>query len=141
MHHDASLTTPNAWRTALDALVAARMTQPFEWGKQDCCLWAADCVLASTGIDHAADVRGTYADAAGALRVLARLGGIEAVAARAGAPIPALGAGVGDVGLIVLADRSLLAVCVGAVWLAPGAQGLAARSLGDAVQAWRVDRG
>jgi hypothetical protein len=140
MHHDASLTTPNAWRTALDALVAARMTQPFEWGKQDCCLWAADCVLASTGIDHATDVRGSYSSAAGALRVLAELGGIEAVAGRAGEPIPPLAAGVGDIGLIALDDRALLAVCLGAVWLAPTARGLAAHPLPEATQAWRVAR-
>jgi hypothetical protein len=140
MHHDASLTTPSAWRTALDALVAARMTQPFEWGRQDCCLWAADCVQATTGIDHAADVRGSYSSAAGALRVLAELGGIEAVAARAGEPIPPLAAGVGDIGLIVLDDRALLAVCLGAVWLAPTARGLAAHALPEATQAWRVAR-
>lgn len=140
MHHDATLTTPCAWRASLDALVAQRMSAPFEWGVQDCCLWAADAVLATTGIDHAADVRGTYSDAAGALRILTRLGGIEAVAARAGSLIPMLGAAVGDVGLVVLGDRTLLAVCMNSVWLAPGATGLAARGLPEATKAWRVTR-
>ncbi len=141
MHHDASLATACVARARLDALVAQRMAAPFEWGVHDCCLWAADCVRSLTGTDHAADVRGTYSDAAGALRVLARLGGVEAVAARAGAPVTPLGAAVGDVGLIVLDDRSLLAVCMGAVWLAPGAQGLGAHALQDARKAWRVARG
>jgi hypothetical protein len=141
MRHDASLTKADTARARLDALVAQRMVAPFVWGVQDCCLWAADCVQAMTGTDHAADVRGTYSTAAGALRVLQQLGGIEAMGARAGAPIPPLAAGVGDVGLIVLEDRSLLAVCMGAVWLAPAAQGLAARPLGGVLRAWRVSRG
>ena len=138
MRHDASLTTPCAWRAALDALVAECMRKPFEWGVHDCCMWAADCVLATSGIDHAADVRGTYSDAAGALRVLAQLGGIEAVGARAGAEIPPLAAAVGDVGLIESAGRQLLAVCVGQVWLAPAAAGLGAHPLPEARKAWRV---
>lgn len=139
MFHDASQTTPCVWRASLDALVAARMRQPFEWGEHDCCMWAADCVLAMTGTDHAADVRGSYSDAAGALRVLAQLGGIEAVGGRAGAPVAPFGASVGDVGLVESTGRPLLAVCIGAVWLAPAAAGLAAHPLTDASKAWKVD--
>jgi hypothetical protein len=138
MMHDALLTTPCAWRPRFEALVAARMHTPFAWGVHDCCLWAADCVLTITGVDHAADLRGTYSAALEAQRVLVRLGGIEAVAARAGPRIGPFAAAVGDVGLIALDDRALLAVCVGAFWLAPAAKGLAAHSLDVATAAWSV---
>jgi hypothetical protein len=139
--HDASKTTPSAWRERLGALIEARMATPFAWGSHDCCMWAANCVLAVSGVDLAAEYRGEYSTAAGAVALLQAAGGIEAMGARAGAPIPVLMAALGDVGLIVLDDRSLLAVCVGDHWLAPAAGGLAARPLNEASRAWRVAHG
>jgi hypothetical protein len=124
----------------LNRLLADRMARPFAWGVQDCCIFAADCVQALTGVDPAADVRGTYADAAGALATLEAQGGITTVGARAGAPIPPLDARAGDVGVVRLDARDMLAVCVGALWLAPAAGGLAALPFTAAAQAWRVPR-
>ena len=63
---------PCAWRQQLDALIASRMAAPFAWGAHDCCLFAADAVLAQTGEDPAAEFRGTYASAAEALDAYAR---------------------------------------------------------------------
>ena len=139
MHeHDPTAVQACEWRDSLRALISARLAVPFAWGRHDCCLWAADAVLATTGIDHAADVRGTYATAAEAVRVLAELGGIEAVGARAGAPIVPLLAAEGDIGLISVDGRDMLAVCCGPGWLAPSALGLALHQLDDARLAWRV---
>ena len=36
-------------------------SDPFEWGRNDCALWCASAVAHETGIDPAADLRGTYA--------------------------------------------------------------------------------
>ncbi len=141
MIHDPAITLRCEWRERFDALVRARMHTPFEWGVHDCCLWAADCVLAVSGIDPAEDLRGTYRNASEAVRLVAQLGGMEAIAARGGEPINPLCAGVGDVGLVTLYDRELLAVCAGDVWLAPGTSGLCARPLVDARSAWRVAHG
>lgn len=138
MTHDPTDTLPQPGRVRFDALVAQRMREPFAWGAHDCCLFAADAVLALTGQDHAAGLRGTYTDAMGAVRVLQQLGGLRAVAGRVGPRVAPLGARVGDVGLVAHADRELLAVCVGDVWLAPGPHGLGATPLGDAICAWSV---
>ena len=139
--HDASAATVPPWRTRLDRLVAARRATPFAWGVHDCCLWAADAVLMQTLRDPADDVRGRYSSAAEALRMLAQLGGLRALGARAGEPIEPLQACEGDVGLIELEDRSLLAVLVGGVWTMPSQHGLAARPMNQACAAWRVARG
>ena len=127
-----------AWRQQLHALIAARMAAPFDWGTHDCCLFAADAVLAQTGEDPAAEFRGTYADAREAMELLTELGGLSAVAARAGEFIPALCAQVGDIGLVEHEGRELLAVCAGPVWLVPAEQGLAALPIDSATSAWRV---
>jgi hypothetical protein len=129
---------PCAWRQQLDALIASRMAAPFAWGAHDCCLFAADAVLAQTGEDPAAEFRVTYADAREALELLTELGGLSAVAARAGDPIAALCAQVGDIGLVEHDGRELLAVCAGPVWLVPAEQGLAALPIDSATSAWRV---
>jgi hypothetical protein len=141
MMHDASQTTPIAWRQRLGVLIQDRMTNPFAWGSQDCCLWAADCVLAVSGVDYAAPFRGRYGTAAGALDMLREAGGIEALADQVGPRIPVMMAAFGDIGLVRLEDRQLLAVCAGEVWLAPAAAGLAARPLPEASIAWRVSHG
>ncbi len=51
-------------------------TVPFEYGKRDCCTWVADCVLELTGKDFIAEYRGTYKTEYGAMKVLARHGGM-----------------------------------------------------------------
>jgi hypothetical protein len=138
MSHDPSHTQPDTRGAALQSFVHSRMRTPFAWGTHDCCTFAADWVLALTGVDHAADVRGTYSDAAGALRTLEQLGGIEAVGARAGEQILPLMARAGDVGIIHAGERAMLGVCAGSVWLVTGTRGLAAHPLDAAQMAWRV---
>ena len=139
MHeHDPTQVQACEWREALRALVSARLAEPFAWGRNDCCLWAADAVLATTGTDHAAGLRGTYSTAAEAVRVVAELGGMEAIGARAGEAIPPMMAAEGDVGLLTIDGRDMLAVCCGPGWLAPSALGLALHQLDMARAAWRV---
>lgn len=127
------------WPERLAALFAAREAQPFEWGRFDCCLFAADAVLAVTGHDPAADLRGTYATAAEASRVLASFGGVAGVAiARAGRVVPVALAQPGDVGLSHHdAERPALAVWGGSAWHAAGAVGVVVVPAGAVVRAWR----
>ena len=138
---DACDVVQNPARAALDALIAERRLMPFARGTNDCCMFAADAVLAMTGRDLAADWRGTYSDDRGALRLIQQLGGLAEIGAMAGDPIPPLCADVGDVGLVEVEGVEALAVCVGAVWLAPMAQGLGAARLEDARMAWRPRHG
>lgn len=58
------------WDARLGELIASRRGSPHDWGHNDCVMWAADAVLAVTGRDIAAHVRGTYRGEAGAARML-----------------------------------------------------------------------
>lgn len=131
------------WQTRLAALMASRRTTPFAWGTQDCCLFAADAVLAITGHDPAADLRHSYTTAAGAARVLAAAGGVAGIAIRrAGPVVPVALAQPGDIGLLKLdaadsACRLALAVYGGSCWHAPGPAGLSSHPMTSIVRAWR----
>ena len=130
------------WPRALDALVRERMNQPFAWGTNDCALFAADCVLEVTGVDPAADVRGTYDSAASAARMLEKAGGVFGLAqARLGPRIAATLAQVGDVAMVQQDGRDVLAVCMGEHALAPGAGGLVWLPMSAAQCAWRCTVG
>jgi hypothetical protein len=127
------------WQPRLARLMAQRGAALFVWGGNDCCLFAADAVLAVTGHDPAADLRGTYASALQAARVLRQAGGVAGVAAaRAGAEVLVAMAQPGDVGLCVQdPSNPALAVFGGAAWHAPGAHGLATHMASSIARAWR----
>lgn len=126
------------WPARLSALVATAHRTPWAWGTRDCCLWAADAALALTGVDHASDLRGTYCDEAGAMRVLQRIGGLRGAAGRAGQRIrPGLTI-EGDVAIVRSAGKPCLGVRVADVWLLATKQGLFAAPLGAAVMAWGI---
>jgi hypothetical protein len=129
----------DGWEDRLTALVQDRLTMPFIWGQNDCCLWPADVVKTLKGIDVAEDVRGTYESARGATRVLALVGGLPTALARTGTPIAPLCAGVGDVGLVTAGgEMEVGGVCMGDHWLVVAKNGLAQVPLSAAQQAWRV---
>jgi hypothetical protein len=73
------------WPRRLADFLASRYRTPFAWGTHDCCQTARAGVRAITGRDLG---RGLglrrYRTALGAAKQLARLGGIEAIPARAG---------------------------------------------------------
>jgi hypothetical protein len=58
----------------------SRANIPFQWGRNDCALFAADGILAMTGLDIAADFRGKYYDEASALEVIRSITGGSTVA-------------------------------------------------------------
>lgn len=106
-------------RDAIDAFAARQRALRFEWGVSDCCLFAADWVLALAGHDPAGGIRGTYTTQHGAWATVRRLGGLVKIAARSGwgrADAPAPGA------IAILGDRlRVLGVCTGDGWLIKGA--------------------
>jgi hypothetical protein len=65
---------------------------PFVWGERDCALWVADWIRRRRGVDLGAPFRGTYSSAAGCEYLLAREGGLLALASRlcAGAGLAAI---------------------------------------------------
>lgn len=126
------------WQLRLEEFARARASRPFEWGVNDCALFAADCVQAMTGETVCAELRGQR-DVRQALRDLERLGGVRGLAMRAlGASVPVAFARIGDVVVIPAGKREALAVCNGGTALAPGPDGVVAVSMQQALAAWRV---
>jgi hypothetical protein len=63
------------WPEKMNEYIERIATMPFAWGTLDCCMFAADCVLAMTDEDFAADFRGQYTDAPSAYVALQRFAG------------------------------------------------------------------
>ena len=128
-------------RRRLDAYLTSVDRVPFAWGAHDCALFAAACIEAQTGVDLAADVRGRYASARSALRLLRKQGYRtygDFMAARL-PERPAAEARYGDIVTVKASRRGdALAVCVGVDLRIPASTGLAILKLTDAVRAFRV---
>lgn len=130
------------WPERLSAHIHARLKEPFVWGKNDCCLFAMDCVMAITGDDLATPYRG-YTSQREALRMLKEHGGIvgiaEAVAHKYAIPeiAPAM-AGRGDVCLFDVGHGDTLGICAGSSIFAPGPMGLVGTPALQALRAWRI---
>ena len=127
------------WRLRFDALITARLRAPFAWGTNDCALFAADNVLALTGIDPARGMRG-HTSARQAARTLRRRGDLATLVGGALGASCGPGAAVqGDVVMVPMGGRLALGVCLNAESaVGPGAYGLLQTSMANAVCAWRV---
>lgn len=140
------------WPTLLFHLIEARRSTPFAWGRQDCCLFACDGVLAQTGLDPAAGLfRGQYRDALGAARLVRKHGGVGAIAAKVckalGYPeVPVALAQRGDVVTIDKVGEDLpgmrlaLGICIGGEAAFPGKNGLVFHPINHCRRAWAVGR-
>lgn len=127
------------WAEQLASFEDARRAMPFVWGKNDCVTFAMDAVRAMTDADPIADLRGRWATALGATRLLNKLGGIEAAAtARFGAPKAPKFAQRGDVVLVRTAGRDSLAVCTGVLAIGAGVESLERVPMTEARMAWTV---
>lgn len=62
------------WEARLRAYLESVRSEPFAWGRHDCCHFAAGAVKAMTGIDPMIEFRGHYATERGAWRALRRYG-------------------------------------------------------------------
>lgn len=121
---------------------------PFEWGRIDCCAAPALVFHRLTGIDPMGSLRGTYDSAAGALRLIAQHGGMQALA-RAQAAAFGLKAGTGragEIGLVKMGDRidphagmtMAFAIHDGAAWNVKTEDGSAALPASAMVECWRA---
>jgi hypothetical protein len=141
-----SLARYDDWPARLLAFLADSQRQRFAWGRNDCCLFVCDAVLAMTGTDLAAAVRGRYGRASEALRLCAAEGGLEAVVERTAgahglAPISPAFAGRGD--MVLLEQPALGATLTlvdfdGQSVLGPGENGITKWPLALCKRAWRV---
>ncbi|MFD1330264.1 DUF6950 family protein [Mycoplana ramosa] len=93
------------WRRRYEAAIDDIMRTPFAWGTHDCGPGLAGrLVLAMTGTDLSAQYAGTYKDAAGAARLIKRLG-FKDLAGLVGSMLPAIHpsrAEIGDIAAIAV---------------------------------------
>lgn len=126
------------WELDLHAAIEGARHRPFVWGTHDCATWAAEVRCALTGADAAADWRGSYRTAVGALRAIRRTGARDlagAVTSRLGAPLPAVTlAQRGD----IVCCRSALGICTGPDAAFLGAEGLVFQPLTACDMAWSI---
>lgn len=128
----------NDWPTQLANFLLEKQKQPFEWGSNDCCLFAADAILAMGGQDVAKDVRGRYKTAIGAHRIMKKLGAgslVELLTQRLGEPD-----GVITRGSIIVVESNSEQVA-GVFYQKPWAlteRGLQGMSLESVVQSWSL---
>jgi len=132
---------PENWTEILATSVDKASDHPFVWGQLDCCLFAADVVLAITGQDHAAEFRGHYSSATGAKKALLRYGQgeiKETMSAKLGEPLPPLMAGRGDFVLAATELGDSLGICMGAAAAFKSPNGVVYLRLDQCLCAWRV---
>ena len=130
------------WPERLAEVIEAARYRVFAYGGQDCCLFAADCVLAVTGIDYAAPFRGYYSRAA-AYQIIAKHGSLTGLlTAVLDEPIEPAFAGRGDVVIaeipIVEGEGESVGICLGAFCAFPQAVGLRFHPRSVARLAWRI---
>lgn len=135
------------WEIALDGFFEQRREMRFEWGRNDCVLFACDAILVMTGEDLARGFRDTYATAKSAKRMLYELGASD-VGELADIwadrlDLRVLPPSFAQRGDVVLLDRDLgesLGVMAlnGLGIMAPAAEGLAEVPSSMALRAWRI---
>jgi hypothetical protein len=133
------LTRVANWPDALAAKIEEWRGVEVDWGRTDCCQFAADIVLALTGVDHRPKFP-RYASQAEAEAILAAQGGVIAIATSLfGEPKPVAFAHRGD---LLAADFGYgmgFAICLGLDCCMPSLRrGLEFRRTARAVHAWSV---
>lgn len=129
------------WPELLATFIAGRALVPFAYGRSDCGMLAADWIVAATGVDMAADLRGRYRSAAGSVAIIRRAGHTslsDLVTARLGAPVAPLLAQRGDIVEMPGDSGPALGICTGADAVCLGPAGLVTVPMTNAVRAWRV---
>ena len=110
---------------------------PFQWGKTDCCMFTVGAVEAVSGVNYGKGYR--YKTAAGAARVLAKEGGVSAIATKyLGEPKSVKMAQRGDVVSFETGEGIALGVCVGDKIAAMQEGGLIFLPMNQAIKAWSV---
>ena len=127
------------WEDALANYIAIKRHQPFEYGVNDCCLFAAGAVLEITGEDPMPEFRGKYDSLKGSLKVIKEIGAGTLEATLDG-KFPEVGIGYAQRGDLAFFDGSIGVVMGGFAYFASD-DGLekVPRALWD--KCWSVGRG
>lgn len=130
------------WSTRLSTFISENANRQFEWGRWDCCLFAADAVKAITGEDLAADFRGRYKTERGALRALKKYGKgaiKETLASKLGTEKTPLQATRGDIALVDRPGGDAAGVVSGVAIIVITPEGMAQIPITAAKVVWSVE--
>ena len=127
------------WDIKLAEFIKSRKDMPFQWGSNDCVMFAVNCAEAMTGVDLAEKYN--YSTLEGAQEIIKNAGGFkELVNLNMKNEISPKLARRGDWVLIQQQDGTqALAVCIGSVVIAAGKDGLVQRPMSEAITAWRIE--
>ena len=127
------------WQQEVAKLIDEGATTPFEWGTNDCCLFASDVAKIQTGIDMASVYRGTYDTKFSALRrVIKNHGSFEAIFDEHFERVPNAMAQRGDI-VMTSVDKTMGIVWSGGALVSTGFNGICKMSAEYApVITWRV---
>lgn len=129
------------WAARMFDTFDAHSGRPFEWGKDDCCLFVARVVDAMTGSQFASDLAALYHDETSANALIDGAGGLEgAVSAILGASKAAdeYRAMRGDVVLIDGGLGDAVGICRGIDVLAMGPRGLQKLDRSEIRKVWPI---
>ena len=127
------------WPDRLEAAIEAARLRPFSWGEHDCAGFAADVVLAISGVDPMAALRGSYTTQHAAVRLMARGGGLANMTTAALGEPCAMGlVGRGDVVLACTPLGPSLGICLGVECAFVGPDGLVMLRRSRCEQGWRI---
>ena len=127
------------WPNLLAQFIEQRRDQPFAWGVNDCCTFAADWVQLCTGVDYAQAWRGRYVSGLGAVRVLDDAGGVEALLDALGLQrVAPQQAGRGDIVAQQAGRGVTLGICLGVTTAFVAEAGLVFGPLSSVETAWRI---
>lgn len=128
------------WEQRLSFACMAVTERPHAWGTHDCALYAADCVLAMTGVDLAEDYRGRYTTPVGAARMLKRAGvdNLGDFAAQMLPEIDIRAAGRGDLLICDGPEGEFFAIKIGHMCVGPSATGVLHVPVRQATRAFKV---
>jgi hypothetical protein len=138
MTKQALITKTRGWRGRLASSIQERRRKPFEWGVNDCGLFAADCVLAMTGVDLAEKLRGKYRTEEGAAKALRRigLGSHVQLAEENFREIPPMEATLGDIAII---EKDSLGIVNGETVAVYSKKGIGFVPMSRILRAFRVE--
>lgn len=130
------------WEQRLWKVTNDLLSEPFAWGRNDCCLFASDCIMAVTGEDLGAEFRGTYSTEREAKKILASLD-CKNVGDLASRYLPEIKVSLAQRGDIVMMPsieegNFYLAVVVSHTAVGPTSRGMLHSPKKNAVRAWRV---
>lgn len=100
------------------AFIARTAGDPWQWGVNDCALWAASCWAGMTGNDPAADLRDTYSTAFECRQVIMQAGGLLALSRRLMDGVDAQRGGGDGVAVATVGKRTIAGIMSnGRMWL------------------------